>query len=249
MGDESRYRPPTGAILFAPESAPAALPFSVPAVHAITDGPIVAAPTFLARACAVLDALGAGGALHLRAPGLAGRALHGLVLALLPVAKGSGARIVVNDRVDVAAAAGAWGVQLTSRSLRVADARRVAAPGALALGASVHSPDEAAAAARAGAAWITAGHVFETATHAGQDGRGLDFLRLVVAAAQPVRVIAIGGVRPEHVALLQRAGAGGVAVIRGIWHARDAGRAASDYLAAHERARDDDAEHHDERTA
>ena len=46
-------------------------------------------------------------------------------------------------------------------------------------------------------------------------------------------VIAIGGVRPEHIPALRAAGAHGVAAIRGVWHARDAGAAVIEYLSAH----------------
>jgi thiazole tautomerase (transcriptional regulator TenI) len=145
----------------------------------------------------------------------------------------TGAWLIVNDRVDLAIGCRARGAQLTSRSLRVADAR-LAAP-ALAVGASVHSLDEARAAAAEGASWLVAGHVFATATHPGEEGRGLPFLRAVAAAVE-VPIVAIGGVRPEHCAVLREAGAYGLAVIRGIWDAANAERAASDYLSAYDDA-------------
>ena len=123
--------------------------------------------------------------------------------------------------------------QLTSRSLRVADARR-AAPN-LALGASVHSLDEARVAASEGATWLVAGHVFATRTHPDEEGRGLPFVR-ALAAAVTIPIVAIGGVRPEHCRVLRAAGAYGLAVIRGIWDAPNAERAASDYLSAYDDA-------------
>ena len=147
----------------------------------------------------------------------------------------SGAEVVTVAvrRVDLALGSRARGAQLTSRSLRVSDARR-AAPG-LALGASVHSLDDARAAANEGATWLVAGHVFATTTHPGEDGRGLSFLRSV-AQAVAIPVVAIGGVRPEHCVVLRDAGAYGLAVIRGIWDAPNAERAASDYLSAYDDA-------------
>jgi thiamine-phosphate diphosphorylase len=99
----------------------------------------------------------------------------------------------------------------------------------------VHSLDEARAAAEEGASWLVAGHVFATATHPDEEGRGLPFVR-AIAAVVDVPIIAIGGVRPEHCATLRQAGAYGLAVIRGIWDAANAERAASDYLSAYDDA-------------
>ena len=88
-------------------------------------------------------------------------------------------------------------------------------------------------AVHAGATWLVAGHVFETESHPGEDGRGIAFIERLVAEHK-LPVIAIGGVRPEHVRSLRAAGAHGVAVIRGVWHASDAGAAVIDYLSAHD---------------
>jgi thiazole tautomerase (transcriptional regulator TenI) len=80
-----------------------------------------------------------------------------------------------------------------------------------------------------------AGHVFATTSHPGEEGRGLSFLR-AVSNAVSIPVVAIGGVRPEHCRLLRESGAYGLAVIRGIWGATNAERAASDYLSAYDDA-------------
>lgn len=215
-------------------------------LHAVTTDEIVGAADFLDRARGVMGALGPRGALHLRAPRAGGRRLHDLAAALLPGARATGCVLVVNDRLDVALAAGADGVQLTSRSLSAGDARAAAArsgaahpPGAgdgypsFLIGASVHALDEARAAAAAGVDWVVAGHLFPTPSHAGAPGRGLAFLR-EVAGAVPCPVIGIGGVLPRHLPLLRAAGAHGAAVIRGVWDAENAERAASDYLSAYD---------------
>ena len=99
----------------------------------------------------------------------------------------------------------------------------------------MHSVEEGRAAAQEGATWLVAGHVFPSASHQGESGRGLDFLRTLVASVD-VPVIGIGGVKPEHCAALRQAGAHGVAAIRGIWDAANAERAASDYLSAYDDA-------------
>jgi thiamine-phosphate diphosphorylase len=205
----------------------------IPVVHAVTSDEIVARADFLDVACAVMSALGARGALHLRAGRATAARLQALAAGLEAAQAVTGAWLVVNDRLDLALACRARGAQLTSRSLRVSDARR-AAP-ALAVGASVHSLAEARAAAEEGASWLVAGHVFATATHPGDEGRGLPFVR-AIAAAVDVPIVAIGGVKPEHCAVLRQAGAYGLAVIRGIWDAANAERAASDYLSAYDDA-------------
>ncbi|HEU4721876.1 MAG TPA: thiamine phosphate synthase [Gemmatimonadaceae bacterium] len=215
-------------------STPAPAGSSVlPVIHAVTSDEIVMRPDFIDVACAVMAALGTRGALHLRAGRISAARLQLLAGGLEAAQAVTGAWLVVNDRVDLALGARARGAQLTSRSLRVADARR-AAPG-LALGASVHSLEEAREAASEGATWLVAGHVFATATHPGQDGRGLPFLR-ALAQAVSIPIVAIGGVRPEHCRVLREAGAYGLAVIRGIWDAPNAERAASDYLSAYDDA-------------
>jgi thiamine-phosphate diphosphorylase len=206
---------------------------ALPVVHAVTSDEIVARADFLDVACAVMAALGPRGALHLRAGRATAARLQAIAVGLEAAQAVTGAWLVVNDRLDLAMGCRARGAQLTSRSLGVSDARR-AAP-TLAVGASVHSLDEARAAAEEGASWLVAGHVFSTATHPGEEGRGLPFVR-ALAAAVDVPIIAIGGVRPEHCTVLRQAGAYGLAVIRGIWDAANAERAASDYLSAYDDA-------------
>ena len=204
---------------------------SVPVLHAVTSDDVVLRPDFVECAHRVMQAGGARVAVHLRASKLTGRQQYELACTLVEMQGETGAWVVVNDRADVALAAGARAVQLTSRSISPAEARRASA--SLALGASVHSSDDAAVAVHAGATWLVAGHVFETESHPGEDGRGIAFIERLVAEHK-LPVIAIGGVRPEHVRSLRAAGAHGVAVIRGVWHASDAGAAVIDYLSAHD---------------
>jgi thiazole tautomerase (transcriptional regulator TenI) len=178
----------------------------------------------------VMHAGGPRVAVHLRAPRLDGRRLYDLARGIAQLQRETGAWLVVNDRADIALTAGARGVQLTSRSMAPADARR-SVP-ALFVGASVHSTDDAAEAVRAGVQWLVAGHVFDTESHPGEEGRGTAFIERLSASCT-VPILAIGGIRPEHVRTLRDAGAYGVAVIRGVWHASDAGAAVIDYLSAH----------------
>jgi len=202
----------------------------VPALHAVTSDEIVARPDFLERARSVMRSGGANVAVHLRTAQLGGRALHELASHLAELQNETGAWLIINDRADVALTAGARGVQLTSRSMSPADARH-AAP-ALSIGSSVHSMEDAVTAVQAGVHWLVAGHVVEPEPNPDKNGRGIAFIERL-AAAHNVPVIAIGGVRPEHVPALRTAGAHGIAAIRGVWHARDAGAAVIEYLSAH----------------
>ena len=207
-------------------------------MHAVTDDDVLARPDALERLRAVMRALGARGALHLRGPRTPVSRQFDLAVPLAAEQAKGGAWLVVNDRVDLAMAAGARAAQLTSRSLTVRQARSLAPAAQLRLCASVHDVTEATFAADDGADWLVAGHVFETPSHPGQPGRGLGIITDVIAAAaaHAVPVIAIGGVLPEHVAMLRAAGAHGVAVIRGIFGEDDAAAAAQRYLSAHDDA-------------
>jgi thiamine-phosphate diphosphorylase len=197
----------------------------VPAIHAVTTDEIVARPDFVQRAAGVMQALGARGAVQLRAPRTSGAKLYAIASELAKVQETTGAWLVVTDRVDIALATGARGVQLTSRSIGVADAL-VVAP-ALAIGASAHSLSEARAACEALATWLVVGQL--TAERRGVPGPRA--LRELVAECG-IPVVVIGGVTPGHVRALRGLGVYGVAAIRGIWDADRAESAAAEYLAA-----------------
>ena len=224
----------TGNVLTAPVDDPGGV---IPVIHAVTNDGIVQRPDFLERAGGVMRALGERGAVHLRAHRLTGRDYFDLAVMLARLQAETGCWLVANDRLDVALAAGARAIQLTSRSMHVADAARIA-PG-LAIGASVHSASEAREASLAGAHWCVAGHVFSTPSHPGAEGRGTGFVRALSSVAR-IPLIAIGGVEPGHLARLRAAGAHGAAAIRGIWEASDAERAAKDYLTSYDAAGDGD---------
>ena len=217
----------------------------VPILHAVTNDAVVRRGDFVASAIGVMRAGGSRVAIHLRSSVLTGRELFHLTELLVAQQAATGAWVVVNGRPDIAAAAGARAAQLTSRSIAVGDAR-IAAP-AIAVGASVHGLAEALVAARDGADWVVAGHVFDTPSHHDAPRRGLALLG-EIAAQCSVPVIAIGGVLAEHMATLRAHGAHGAAAIRGVWRdrAEHAERAAVEYLSAHDasvRAPGDDRAH------
>lgn len=205
----------------------------LPRLHAITDDETLARPEFTGRARRLVEALGPELALHLRGPRTSGRALLRLAESLAGPAEAAGAALFVNDRVDIAAAVGAAGVQLGERSLAPVVARRLVRRG-LWVGCSVHSVEAASAAAAQGADFLLVGTVYPSRSHPGREGLGAAALAAFLAAGCPV--VGIGGVTPERVREVRHAGAWGVAVLRGIWSAEQPERAAAEYL---EHLRDD----------
>jgi thiamine-phosphate pyrophosphorylase len=137
--------------------------------------------------------------------------------------------LIVNDRVDVALAVGAHGVQRTHASLAV-DELRVVADKRVRVGASVHSLEDARDAAARGADWLFFGPVYDTPSKRRYGApQGLAALERV-ASAVAVPVVAIGGITPDRVADVRRTGARGVAVISAILFADDPGAATKRFL-------------------
>jgi thiamine-phosphate pyrophosphorylase len=198
----------------------------VPPLHVVTDDAVVARMDFVPLAEAVIAAGGAEIALHLRAPGMRGRGLWQMAHALQFLVTGRGAWLMVNDRADVARSV-AHGVQVGQRGLTAADARRVVGDERV-VGVSVHSVDEARAALDGDPDFLLAGMIWETASHPGRPGAGVALVREVAALGVPT--VAIGGVTPARAAEARRAGAAGVAVLRGVWDAPDPAAAVREYL-------------------
>lgn len=163
----------------------------------------------------------AGGcdAVHVRLPGKPGGDVLELAVAVRERLEGQPARLIVNDRVDVAMLVGADGVQLGERGIGVLPARRLLGTDAL-IGRSVHDVAGAVQAERDGASYLIAGHIFETGSKAGQPGRGLDWLREIVATVN-IPVIAIGGITLERLGPVLETGAHGIAMGREILLASD----------------------------
>jgi thiazole tautomerase (transcriptional regulator TenI) len=139
-------------------------------------------------------------------------------------------QLVINDRLDVALAAGAAGVQLAWHSLPPG-AARAAASVALRLGQSVHTVQEAEEAGEQGADYCLFGHVFPSVCKPGQQERGLTLLADAVRASR-IPLIAIGGIRPDNAGQVLRQGAAGIAVMSGICSAKDPLAAAHAYRIA-----------------
>ena len=174
-------------------------------------------------------------AVQLREKDLPLRALLVLATPLREATRRRKASLLINDRVDVALAVGADGVQRTHDSLPVPVLRAIGGPGLL-IGASVHSVAEARTAAGEGADFIVFGPVFDTPSKRPYGPpQGLEALRRVTAAvATPV--LAIGGITAARVRDVLAAGAAGVAVISAMLAAARPGEATRAFLDALGRA-------------
>ena len=182
----------------------------------ITDPAAPAGPLAAARA-----ALTAGApAIQLRWKGGAARDILELARALRRETLEADALLFVNDRVDIALAAGADGVHLGDDDLPTSAVRRIVPPSFI-IGRSVDTPDEAVAARKEGADYVGAGPVFATSTKS-DTGSVLGLAGLAAfRAAAGVPIVAIGGITPAGVGGVRRAGADGIAVIGAVMFARD----------------------------
>ena len=155
-------------------------------------------------------------------------ALARALVAALPVP------VLVNDRPDIAIAAGTAGVHLGPEDLSVEATRRIAPPGFV-IGASVGPADEAASAGGADYWGIGPWRVTTTKAEAGAALGPEGFGRLVaLAGGRPC--LAIGAVQPDDAGNVRAAGGSGIAVVSGILGAADAEAAARRYATALEHA-------------
>ena len=127
--------------------------------------------------------------------------------------------LIVNDRVDLALAAGAGGVHLGQEDLSIAFARKILGPQAL-IGASCQNLKQAQLAEGEGADYIGFGSVFKTKTKPRRSPMDLKLLEEVFQKIK-IPVFAIGGIDPQNAAVLQRSGVRRIAVCRAVCEMKD----------------------------
>lgn len=174
-----------------------------------------------------------GGAswVQLRAKRLPDAALLTLARTLVELC-GDRAKVIINDRPDIAAQSGAAGVHMGQQDLAGVDARSLLNPGQL-LGVSTHHLSQVEAAVGQGADIIGFGPVWLSGTKQGHAPvTGLDALADAVRAAKGIPVVAIGGVDASRARACIQAGASMVAVIGALAYAPDPKAAAANILAA-----------------
>ena len=127
------------------------------------------------------------------------------------VAAAAGARVIVNDRADIAALSRAAGVHVGQDDLAVEDARAIVGPDAL-VGVSTHDAAQVREALATSATYVAVGPIFRTGTkETGYEPRGLELIREASGRGKPI--VAIGGITIETAPQVISAGASAVAVI------------------------------------
>lgn len=170
-------------------------------------------------------------AVQLREKNLGGQALLELARQVKGLCDRYSAELYINDRVDVALAAGASGVHLAANSMPVEVAR-----GLLGLnrkiGISTHSLEEALSAAKKGADFILFGPIYPTTSKlAFGDPQGPDALKAITDSIS-IPIFAIGGIKQRHLPEIKAHGTARIALISAVSEAPDPRAAARDMLAA-----------------
>lgn len=152
--------------------------------------------------------------IQIREKNLNARVLSQLALRAATLTQGSATRLLINDRADIARAAGTEGVHLTTQSINARDLRRAFGPHLL-IGVSTHSLAEARAARESGADFATFGPIFETPSkNIYGPPVGLEQLAEAAHALAPFPLLALGGMTRANASQALRAGAHGIAAIR-----------------------------------
>ena len=168
-------------------------------------------------------------AVQLREKDLSGRDLFSLAEQSHQLCQAYHAALFINDRVDVALAVDAAGVQLAKTSVPVTVARSLLGPGKI-IGASTHSLDEATEAEQNGADFVLFGPIYFTASKAAYGPpQGLAALKKIVDNIS-LPVYAIGGIKAETLPSLKAMGVRGVALISAIISAENPKNAAAEIL-------------------
>lgn len=150
-------------------------------------------------------------AVIVREKDLSKEAYERLAIQVMDTCAQYGVSCILHTYADVAIRLGADGLHLPLHLLlTMSETQKAQIP---VLGASVHSVQEALQAQEAGAAYLTAGHVYETDCKRGLPARGLSFLQEVCQAVPALPVYALGGICAENAADCIRAGAHGVCIM------------------------------------
>lgn len=154
--------------------------------------------------------------------------LLALCRAVIEVARAGDVRVIVNDRADLAAMAGADGVHIGQDDLPVVQVRGIVGRASV-IGLSTHTPRQVDEALDAPLDYLAVGPIFRTATKdTGYEARGLDLIRYAAGRGRPV--VAIGGMTLENAPAAIEAGAASVAIISDLLAAADPAGRVREYL-------------------
>ncbi len=130
-----------------------------------------------------------------------------------------GVPFVINDNVRIALACNADGVHVGQEDMDAGHVRELLGPDKI-IGVSTHSVEEALLAQAKGADYLGAGAMFPTGTKAEATRLSLEILRAITEAVD-IPVVAIGGIGPQNVSLLQGSGVDGIAVVSAVFGCPD----------------------------
>jgi len=166
----------------------------------------------------------AGGAdcVQLRAKEIEDDKLFALAVELVQICKADGVLSIINDRADIAVAAGADGVHLGQNDLAVEQARKLQLT-PLIIGKSTHSPEQLCAACDERPAYVSLGPVFATGTKPTAEPVGLDYVRQGTKELADTGIghVAIGGITLDNVEEVLNAGAKAIAVCSAVTEVAD----------------------------
>lgn len=187
--------------------------FNLPKVYPITDTSV----SGLSHTEQVKRLLEAGATLiQLREKQKGARSFFADIVAARRLTRAAGAKLIINDRVDVALAAHADGVHLGQTDMPVEAARGLLGANSI-IGFSTHTLKQAEEALNLTVDYLAFGPIYPTATKQNPDTvTGLDRLRRVKLLAGSLPVVAIGGINFENVPEVMAAGANSVAVISAV---------------------------------
>lgn len=172
--------------------------------------------------------------IQLRSKRATARNIHAQAVQFVEHLSPHGVRLILNDRPDIAAIAGAGGVHVGQEDVPVEEARRICGPSSW-VGVSTHNLEQLREASASSADYIAVGPLFPTSTKENPEPVvGIELLRAARALTRKP-LVAIGGITVERAEELFRAGADSVAVIRDLALARDPAARAREYLAIAER--------------
>jgi thiamine-phosphate pyrophosphorylase len=202
----------------------------LPRIHCITDDTLPREQTLDLLEDVVRQGVDA---VQVRAKRLSDRELFGFTLEVVERLAGTHAKVIVNDRYDVALAAGAHGVHLGLADLPVVAVRRTVPPTFL-VGATCRNADQARLAKIDGADYVGLGPVYASTSKAGlPDPVGLAVLR---DTASVLPTIAVSGITVQRVPEVMAQGSYGVAVVAALSRSPDPQRAAREIVGAVTRA-------------
>lgn len=186
------------------------MPFTLPRIYPITDRNI----SGLSHAEQVAALIEGGATLiQLREKNLSGREFFEDAKRACDIARAAGAKLLINDRVDLVMALGADGVHLGQQDLPPAEARKLLGENAI-VGFSTHNIQQLSAALEMPLDYVAIGPIFATSTKTNPDPVvGLNGIRAVREIAGDRAIVAIGGITEKNLADVFEAGADSAAMI------------------------------------